>query len=202
MSFATIDVIDSKWNWGSSEPSLQTAINNAGFSTSVKYDKLGTEVFGTNGTALGWDFTKIFQYAGYAADSRVGYYDPNAHDKSITWVIGGANTGLGSSNSGVIIDGEFGLALDNGHGKVFYSQPALNWGMDNARVFVAEGPTTLAENDYLVAFEDTTLWFGDRDFNDFGLRLTGSEAVPEPATIFALATGAAVLLRRRQKKNS
>jgi hypothetical protein len=162
-----------------------------------------------------------------ANNQRFGYYADNG---------GGALSGDPSSLSGGGTDGDFTHMLDVAEGDSFPIVPAnqpvapfgfyLNSPAGGATTFFSEADRNTdafdhdhmviyrglngdgSESDvvFLVAFEDTGLGHGDRDFNDLVLVLVFDEPpsfdppIPEPATAGLLLMGlAGVAIRRRFK---
>ena len=137
---------------------------------------------------------------------KVGYFtaaNPSVSD--ITWVFGGANSGLPSSAT-LSIEGSFGLALYSGNTRsqsgsaIFFIEPELN--VDNFRhavVLQGRNAQGIMDCELLVSWEDL-LNGGDKDYNDLGMALQGVVAVPAPSAAVLFGMGAVLIGRRERRK--
>jgi len=148
----------------------------------------------------------LWQKAGFAPKHKLGYYtDLTSANPTITWVIGGDNSGLPKSGS-VSISGKFGLAFSSGDNNkpssVYYSETWRNPNYQNRAVVLRDRDNTgVKPSGLFVSWEDLPD-LGDKDYNDFGLYLGNTRSyapVPEPGTMAILGIGAAAFLRRRRK---
>jgi len=144
--------------------------------------------------------------AGNSPWHKIGYFTvttPTMAD--ITWVFGGANSGL-PSTAMVSIAGSFGLALDSGNTRsqsgsdVFFIDPLMN--TDNFRhaaVLQGRNASGVMDCELLVSWEDLRNG-GDRDYNDLGMRLQGVVAIPAPAAAALFGMGSILIARRERRK--
>lgn len=177
-------------------------------------DQYAGRTFLSNGGNV--NLQSFWSEAGLAPNHRVGFYsvgDPT----NITWVLGSIDGTLVNNWSGSI-DGEFGLALDNSIGNIFYSDPSLNSdsplvssnayknGFDQ-RNHVAILQNREDKGEMILSWEDLmsagdVQAGGTLDFNDYGMTIGNAQAVPEPGTMLALGVGAALAIRRRKNKKA
>ena len=203
------------------ENSVQTELNNLGFDSSVGLvgvdsapdtygDQVSTRGFQFNQGTEPKTWTIGFQNAGYKTRHLLGYYtDFASATPAVTWVIGGSDTGLGSSAE-VYVPGVFGLAFGSGDNSsapfsstVYYAEPDINpSGEIRASVFRDRVGGILQTSGLTLAWEDGS----DNDFNDFGVNLNGIESVaapvPEPASMAVLGVGLAGIAKRRRARKS
>ncbi|HEY9810359.1 MAG TPA: DUF4114 domain-containing protein [Halomicronema sp.] len=115
---------------------------------------------------------------------------------------------------------QFGFYLQNGHGKIFYTENSLNPdGKQQAIVYQGNNQTklqlpgrqkgTFTDNEYIIAFEDLALGdiagiSSDWDYNDLVIMVESIEpaSVPEPATLVGLTAIVGILgITRRRIDN-
>lgn len=113
-----------------------------------------------------------------------------------TYTYVGTNRDFGNSvDLGPITAGEeIVLSLTNPHGDKFVTGSA-SANFDNV---IHANVTKISSGTYRVDFEDLT-GGGDFNYGDGSFEVTGVEAVPEPATMAALACGLVAVARRRKK---
>lgn len=170
-------------------------------------DQIANELFSPCSTASTMTWSIQWQEAGYGPWHKVGYYVPG-DPMSVTWIVGGRNSGLGSSAT-FIAPSVFGLAVYSGDtrsntgGTVYYSQSTLNpGGLDHLASFVERGPNKPEGLcSIIVSWEDLAR-LGDKDYNDIGvlMRGVGTSVIPTPAAA-ALALAGGVLVTRRRRIN-
>lgn len=148
--------------------------------------------------AMQWSIA--WQAAGQAPNHALGFFTvANPTPSDITWVIGGSNSGLPSS-APVSLPGVFGLAFNSGdNGAIYYSVKALNSTERDHLVVINKrtemGLMERCEGVY-ATWEDN--FRVDNDYNDFGLELRGTFAVPNPGAAAMLGLAGLASLRRRR----
>jgi hypothetical protein len=181
----------------------------------LQANQSANRIFQQSGDSMTWNFE--WARAGLAGKHRLGWYsldDPN----TINWVLGNRDgDGTQYTTWTGSVDGLFGTVLDNGAGNLFFSDPSLNTdsalnssdaslnGFDRRIHVGVFNPTNTG--DIMLTWEDlmnqTEVGAGGLlDYNDYGHRLSGVNAVPEPGTMIAIGAGAAALMARRKKKNA
>ncbi len=215
---ANADLIDPNFLKNSPDganDNVQYQINHMGFNSSVGLqsgntiynygDQVTDRLFEECNGPMSWSIA--YQFAGYGPHHKIGYYtDLGNASPAITWVIGGSASGE-PHDAVVDVKGVFGLVLDSGdHGgsgdTLYFSEMSRN-GPAFDHVAVIELHNGHENNNcdgeqcrLLTSWEDLNL--GDHDYNDLGMIMCGARAVPEPASIAALAIGAVALVRRRR----
>ena len=160
----------------------------------------------------------IGRSAGFS--NALGIYDPLDFTRSLQLYDGSVAPGFGSgvvlnyafatntysiegqpANFLDLTDPTFGLYIDNGSNR-YYSQSALNGGLDHLLTFATEGlGGTTNGFDLVFAWEDFP-GLGDMDYNDavFGCIDCTAAAVPTPAPLALMGMGLAVLGLRRVRR--
>lgn len=194
---------------------VQSLLAASGAIVDLQANQTSNRIFMQNGDSMTWNFE--WSRAGLAGKHRLGWYsldDPT----TINWVLGNRDgDGVQVTTWTGSIDGLFGTVLDNGAGNLFFSDPSRNTdsalvssnpslnGFDRRIHVGVFNPTNTG--DVMLTWEDlknqTEVAAGGLlDYNDYGHRLSGVNAVPEPGTMIALGAGAAALMARRKKKNA
>lgn len=211
---ANAELINPMWLQSSMDgPSTTVAarLTSHGYSSSVGLvspnfgDQVDAELFQMCGEApMNWSVQ--WQAAGYGPHHKLGYYNP-ANPSAVTWVIGGASSGLPAAAS-VSVVGQFGLAFYSGanngiNSDVYYSENPLNAATTNRDHLVTlnmlRGQDVMDRCGVIGSWEDA--FHVDNDFNDFGFTVEGAHPVmvPAPGAIGALAAAGIVMNRRRRK---
>ncbi|MBD3337081.1 MAG: PEP-CTERM sorting domain-containing protein [Candidatus Eisenbacteria bacterium] len=138
------------------------------------------QTFGYLRGATGWDFVELFTVDGN------GY-------------LSGQSATFSPSESG----NPFRFSNKTGLFAHWSSNACDNWDwMDHMVTYRVNGPAT-GPGDYVLAWEDKS-WFGDRDYNDLIVEVSGVSPVPEPATLSLLGLGAVGLIggwRARRRRS-
>lgn len=166
----------------------------------------------TDGTQDSAGAFLLFEFAGFANINNFGIYDVQDASQMLQVFSGSdasggrqvefdlsagtAETAYGSATIGP----SFGFYLQRGD-SVFYSDAALNGGVDMSRIFDVTGSqnTAFYGSSLIVAFED--LLDGDFDYNDLIVGISDVKAVPEPGTLALFGLGLLGLgMTRRSRK--
>ena len=191
---------------------VQQRLIQNGYTTSVGTsvpdygDQLDVSLFAQCPDAESMTWGIAWTAAGNSPWHKIGYYTvttPTIAD--ITWVFGGANSGL-PSTAMLSIAGSFGLALYSGNTQsqsgsdVFFIEATMN--DDNFRhaaVLQGRNASGVMDCELLVSWEDLRNG-GDRDYNDLGMRLQGVAVVPGPAAAVLFGMGSILIARRERRK--
>jgi hypothetical protein len=199
------------------EVALKTILESA---TGATYDKLSdqsptNEVFTSSGPIT---FTLLAQQAGHARFHALGYYKAGvnpiagSNDVGVTFFLGDVDENGSvevTSNTVSISHTYFGLFLDDdfygANGGPHRSEGGFVAGLyPSERQFDPDGNDfhfavyydktsagAIIPNSYLIAVEDLHT-NADNDYNDFVFRMSGAQAVPEPASAAMVLLGAGV----------
>ncbi|MBW3225641.1 MULTISPECIES: PEP-CTERM sorting domain-containing protein [Marinobacter] len=158
----------------------------------------------------------LFEFAGFANINSFGIYDINNTGEALQ-VFEGGDTSNVNENSRVDFDLEagtaktrfgtadigstFGFYLQRGSTK-FYSDAALNGGIDMTRIFDVSKSfnSAFSNSSLIIAFED--LLNGDFDYNDLVVGISDVKAVSEPGTLALFGLGMLGLGMARRRKSA
>lgn len=208
-----------------SELALKAILESA---TGATYDKIAdqsaiNEVFTMDGLGP-LTFTLITQQAGHARYHSLGYYTAGvnpisgANPVGVTSFLGDVdeNGSVEVTTAVLSIDHAFGLFLDddfygNNGGPHIFQDGFVAGLYPSERQFDPDGNDfhfavfydktsagDIIPNSYLIAVEDLHT-NTDNDYNDFVFRMSGAQAVPEPASALLIGLGGAFVLLIRNR---
>jgi hypothetical protein len=210
------------------EPTLQTALNGLlspapNTATACLPDAQDAHWVSVSPTSA----TILLEIAGFASQNQFGLYDGADASRRVRIFDGLSGPGttaaltfaqetggvrvtvtIGSSSwssSSVFTGGAFGFYLRTPESNVFFSDSALNGGLDRMYAYRGNGAAfttgsdVFGANDAILAYED--LVHGDNDYQDFVVLVRGVQAVPLPAAAWLFGSALlafGVALRRRR----
>lgn len=157
----------------------------------------GDELFKVNSDPV--VATLLFELAGYSNVNSFGIYevsnplntlevfsgsDSAVLSKTVSWSTATDVCVSGGGCASNIDKNMFGFYLKSGNGSTYFSQAALNGGIDQMWSFFVNG---MADVDYVLGFEDKVI-NSDKDHNDFIVGIKSVKAVPLPAAVWMFGT--------------
>lgn len=187
---------------------VESLLAAAGAGVDISADQTGDRLFSAFGSPVTLNY--LFSAAGLAGQHKLGIAKLGSPG-TIDWVLGDIGGSQVTSWTGTV-DDIFALVLSSPGGQ-FSSVPSANTdspvpasadlslvGFDrrnHVAVFNQGADTFLAWEDL---FEVTPVVDGGLlDYNDYGVKMSGANPVPEPGTLIVLGAAAALLASRRRR---
>ncbi len=196
----------------SGEPTLQEILDDittSGVGIDVIDDQITADYFGITGSG-GSVSTFVIEITAGASTQSAGIFDKTDPTKRVELFGGSATTGsqvvvsilldgsvrVNFADTGIDFAGNaFGFFMETGGGNVFYSDEALNGGVDRSVIIEGDNDTNVqvggfapglfTDSEYIIAFEDGS----DFDFQDLVFITESIEPVSEPGLLGLFGLG-------------